>query len=97
MTRMRGALDGKSSVGKGTRICVYWPLASADTPAAEMPDVAGASGQGETVMVVDDEPELVSLTGRGARYAGIRASGIHRVSCGAQGISRAAAAVRCAQ
>jgi CheY-like chemotaxis protein len=62
MTRMHGALDVQSSVGKGTRIFVYWPLASADTLAAEMPDVAGASGQGETVMVVDDEPELVSLT-----------------------------------
>jgi len=62
MTRMHGALDVQSSVGKGTRICVYWPLASADTLAAEMPNVAGASGQGETVMVVDDEPELVSLT-----------------------------------
>ena len=62
MTRMRGALDVQSSVGKGTRICVYWPSASADTAAAEMPIVAGTSGHGETVMVVDDEPELVSLT-----------------------------------
>jgi len=62
MTRMRGALDVQSSVGKGTRICVYWPSASADTATAEMPIVAGTSGHGETVMVVDDEPELVSLT-----------------------------------
>jgi CheY-like chemotaxis protein len=58
---MGGAIDVRTDIGKGTRFDLYFPMAqganlplledSGDTP----------HGQGETVMVVDDEPTLVAL------------------------------------
>ncbi len=59
--RMNGALDVSSRLGLGTRMAVYWPITEA--PAA-VPRQARqvAEGAGETIMVVDDEKELVALT-----------------------------------
>ncbi len=56
--RMNGALQVDSRPGAGTTMSVYWPRAVA--PAAEFPQAA-LPGSGEAVMVVDDEPELVSV------------------------------------
>jgi signal transduction histidine kinase len=59
--RMNGALDVSSRLGAGTRMAVYWR-------SVEMPVVLPRSsrladdGAGETIMVVDDEKELVVLT-----------------------------------
>jgi signal transduction histidine kinase/CheY-like chemotaxis protein len=59
--RMKGALDVDSRLGSGTRMNVYWPMtpASLVVPDSDGPESAGA---GETVLVVDDERELVALT-----------------------------------
>jgi CheY-like chemotaxis protein len=59
--RMNGALDVSSQLSVGTRMAVYWPITAA--PAA-VPRQARqvAAGAGETIMVVDDEKELVALT-----------------------------------
>ena len=55
-----------SEVGKGTAVCVYLPrhLGAAEI-AQEMPDLADAprAEQGETVLVVDDEPTVRMLVG----------------------------------
>jgi len=59
--RMQGALAVDSRLGSGTRMNVYWPM----TPAAQAPpDRARAEkgGAGETILVVDDEKELMVLT-----------------------------------
>jgi signal transduction histidine kinase/ActR/RegA family two-component response regulator len=59
--RMNGALDVSSQLGVGTRMAVYWPL-------IETPSTASASsreaddGGGETILVLDDEKELVGVT-----------------------------------
>jgi len=59
--RMNGALDVSSRLGQGTRMAVYWPItaAPASTPRQARQVEAGA---GETIMVIDDEKELVALT-----------------------------------
>jgi signal transduction histidine kinase/ActR/RegA family two-component response regulator len=59
--RMQGALDVSSRLGAGTRMAVYWR--SIDMPAVlpRSPRLAD-DGAGETIMVVDDEKELVVLT-----------------------------------
>jgi signal transduction histidine kinase/ActR/RegA family two-component response regulator len=59
--RMNGALDVSSRLGSGTRMAVYWP--SIDVP-ADLPRAAKSAGDGagETILVVDDEKELVALT-----------------------------------
>lgn len=59
--RMHGALDVSSRLGSGTRMTVYWPVT--DAPAAQARQARHvAAGAGETIMVVDDEKELVALT-----------------------------------
>jgi signal transduction histidine kinase/CheY-like chemotaxis protein len=59
--RMHGALDVSSRLGTGTRMAVYWPITESPVSA---PRVMGEPepGAGETIMVVDDERELVVLT-----------------------------------
>jgi signal transduction histidine kinase/ActR/RegA family two-component response regulator len=59
--RMNGALDVSSLLGSGTRMTVYWP--SIDAP-ADLPRTAKSAGDGtgQTILVVDDEKELVALT-----------------------------------
>lgn len=54
-----GALDLRTAPGEGTRFDLYLPWQSAEGAA---PAGGGAaSGQGEVVLVVDDEPALVAL------------------------------------
>jgi signal transduction histidine kinase/ActR/RegA family two-component response regulator len=59
--RMHGALDVSSRLGMGTRMAVYWPITE---PPVSVPRLVGEArtGAGETIMVVDDERELVVLT-----------------------------------
>jgi signal transduction histidine kinase/ActR/RegA family two-component response regulator len=59
--RMNGALDVSSRLGAGTRMTVYWPCI--DTPPSTIdPARAANDGTGETIMVIDDEKELMGLT-----------------------------------
>jgi signal transduction histidine kinase/CheY-like chemotaxis protein len=59
--RMNGALDVSSRPGAGTRMTVYWPSSEPSAETARPVRLAD-DGAGETIMVVDDERELVSLT-----------------------------------
>jgi signal transduction histidine kinase/CheY-like chemotaxis protein len=59
--RMNGALDVDSRLEGGTRMTAYWPALSAPMVTGPGGAVTPA-GAGETIMVVDDEPELVALT-----------------------------------
>jgi signal transduction histidine kinase len=56
--RMNGALQVDSRRGAGTCMSVYWPRAAVPQTA---PPAVILPGSGETVMVVDDEPELISV------------------------------------
>jgi signal transduction histidine kinase len=70
-----GYLDLRSEVGKGTTFSVYFPATPnssaplADTPAA----VAIGKGDGEMVLVVDDEPEILKITEQNLERNGYRA------------------------
>jgi signal transduction histidine kinase/CheY-like chemotaxis protein len=61
ISRMKGALKVESRLASGTRMAVYWP-------AVPTPDNAGSeaaledAGAGETILIVDDERDLVTLT-----------------------------------
>jgi CheY-like chemotaxis protein len=71
VSRMHGALDvqshigsaeiGHDSLGSVTRISVYWPSIAPKTESAVSQNELPRTGLGETVMVVDDKPELVML------------------------------------
>ena len=54
------ALEVSSAPGAGTTFCVYLPLTDAE-PAHEPVPLAAPRGNGETILVVDDEQSLVRL------------------------------------
>ncbi|HEY6824526.1 MAG TPA: ATP-binding protein, partial [Steroidobacteraceae bacterium] len=54
------ALEVSSHAGVGTTFSVYLPLTK-EEPAQEPAPLAAPSGNGETILVVDDEPSLVAL------------------------------------
>jgi signal transduction histidine kinase/CheY-like chemotaxis protein len=62
VTRMNGAIEVTSQPGAGTAMSVYWPRSTA-APIQAMPNPTPprGAGRGETVLIVDDEPELVAL------------------------------------
>lgn len=66
VNRMGGAVEVDSrmashaSSGSGTRMSVYWPLLD-ESSEATPPQPQPAGGRGESVLIVDDETELVQL------------------------------------
>ncbi|MFY9511479.1 MAG: response regulator [Rubrivivax sp.] len=72
----RGAITVQSTPGEGSRFDLYFPLAAA--PAATPQGNDGGStprGQGEHVLVVDDDPVMVTLTQELLQRLGYRVSG----------------------
>jgi signal transduction histidine kinase len=65
VTAAGGGLTVQSTLGAGTTIRAFYPaaeeLASVDTATAV---TAGASGQGETILVVEDEPAVLRVVTR---------------------------------
>lgn len=66
VNRMGGAVEVDSRLashagsGSGTRMSVYWPLLE-DSSAAPSPPSQSAAGRGQSVLIVDDQIELVQL------------------------------------
>jgi CheY-like chemotaxis protein len=59
-----GQVRIKSEVGKGTRVCIYLPRHLGDLASEEAPGQSGEAPrarEGETVLVVDDEPTVRML------------------------------------
>jgi len=56
-----GAIDIESAPGQGTRICVYLPEVAGGWERSAVPESELPRGNGEVVMVIDDEPALANL------------------------------------
>jgi CheY-like chemotaxis protein len=59
-----------SEEGTGTTFYLYFPAASAAIPMASDPAAPGTRGNGQTILVVDDEPALLAATSRILRQNG---------------------------
>lgn len=55
----RGAIDVVSAPGKGTEFSVYLPLAETDETIAVKPERQSTKRGSETILVVDDDPDIV--------------------------------------
>ncbi|MEO1795552.1 MAG: ATP-binding protein, partial [Pseudomonadota bacterium] len=60
---IRGGIDVESSVGEGTRITIYWPVAKVAVVAPEIGQSEGGDLSGLTVLVVDDDPNVSAVVG----------------------------------
>ena len=56
-----GMIDVESASGQGTRFAVYLPLHLADPPRPDVIEGPPPRGNGESVLVVDDDPALVEM------------------------------------
>jgi len=56
-----GLITVDSQVGLGTAFCLYFPAKTSDTVLAEATQVQMPEGNGETILVVDDEAALANI------------------------------------
>ncbi len=71
----RGTITVESTVGKGTTFFVYLPLCvSATAPKKQSPKAPLTRGNGEHILVVDDEKPIAALSGRMLQNLGYRVS-----------------------
>src|SRR6185295_8836520 len=52
----------KSEIGQGTRVTLYLPRATPETPSERAPVVGDASSVGRCVLVVEDNPDVAEVT-----------------------------------
>jgi signal transduction histidine kinase/CheY-like chemotaxis protein len=61
VSSMGGAIEVQSAPGAGTTMSVYWPLLQPPAPCANAQPATQQTGEGQAILIVDDEPELVRL------------------------------------
>ena len=67
-----GFIRTESKLGKGTQFRVYLPARPAEVAAPEVPAMAPPRGQGELILVVDDEESIRMMTRRVLEQFGYR-------------------------
>jgi PAS domain S-box-containing protein len=73
ITQAGGSMSVDSEEGAGTTFRLYFPAAGAAAPATPAAAVPGTRGNGETILVVDDEPGVLEVTARILRHNGYAA------------------------
>jgi signal transduction histidine kinase/CheY-like chemotaxis protein len=61
VSSMGGAIEVESQPGSGTTMSVYWPLLQPVPTCADAQPATPTTGEGQAILIVDDEPELVRL------------------------------------
>jgi PAS domain S-box-containing protein len=69
-----GAVLLSSELGRGTTVRCYFPAGGDESSAALHPDLAAKRGQGQRILLVDDEPSLARIGERRLQLLGYRAT-----------------------
>jgi len=72
VARYRGDIQVCSQPGKGTRFDVFFPRLSPGREETCSPDGESVAGRGESILLVDDEPMVLSMMGEMLTSAGYR-------------------------
>lgn len=88
---MGGAIEVASSPGAGTTMSVYWPLLDPVLVGTNAQRAAQPGGEGQAILIVDDEPELVRLAEEIVASLGYEAIGFSDASAALESFRRAPA------
>lgn len=86
---MQGAIEVNSRPGSGTTMNVYWPQVEPPATDANLPRVEQPGGAGQSILIVDDEPELVRLAEEIVASLGYEAIGFSDASAAIESFRRA--------
>ena len=89
VSEMQGAIEVNSRPGSGTTMNVYWPQVQPAAADANAPRVAQPRGEGQSILIVDDEPELVRLAEEIVASLGYEAIGFSDASAAIESFRRA--------
>jgi signal transduction histidine kinase/ActR/RegA family two-component response regulator len=88
VSSMQGAIEVDSRPGSGTTMNVYWPQVGPAATDANLPRVAQPGGEGQAILIVDDEPELVRLAEEIVASLGYEAIGFSDASAAIESFRR---------
>jgi PAS domain S-box-containing protein len=77
VTDLGGAIDVKSALGEGTKFEIWLPVSGEIAVPEFEPEQALPRGNGQTIMIVDDEPPLVALAEEIIARTGYEPVGFH--------------------
>ena len=91
VSSMGGAIEVQSAPGAGTTMSVYWPLLQPPAPCANAQPATQQTGEGQAILIVDDEPELVRLAEEIVASLGYEAIGFSDPTTAIESFQRAPA------
>ena len=91
VTGMGGAIEVASIPGSGTTMNVYWPMMEPALAGASMSPATQRIGEGQAILIVDDEPELVRVAEEIVASLGYEAIGFSNASAAMESFRRAPA------
>jgi signal transduction histidine kinase/CheY-like chemotaxis protein len=91
VSSMGGAIEVESRPRSGTTMNVYWPLLDPEPTGESAEPATQTNGEGQAILIVDDEPELVRLAEEIVASLGYEAIGFSDATAAIESFRRAPA------